>query len=287
MKTRRGMTLIEGIVVIAIFFFLFCILRPPRPHPLIVERVKCMKNLQELGAAMASYANNYDGYFPQLPGNGPWSKELGFDYFLDKPNFNPNAAGANTARTISASWYLLIKYGDLQPKSFTCPAQNNITEFDGLNPQNRDMKSLWDFGPDPYKHVSYSMHNPYGKFPAHKNRSAAFAVAADMSPYFNNGELIQITNEHQYYDIDGVKPYSHQLHNSPNHNYNQNILYIDGHVENHPYPDTGVKQDNIYTYWSENTNNDPNELYRRVGQPPTGRGPENDAKSKDDSFLAI
>jgi hypothetical protein len=287
MKKRKGLTLFEGIFVIAVFFFLFSVLKHPRPNPLIVARVKCMKNLQQLGAAMASYANSYDGYFPQLPGNGPWSKGLGFDYFIEKPDFVPNAAGANTSRTITASWYLLIKYGDLLPKTFICPAQDNITEFDGSNPNKKIIQSLWDFGPDPYKHVSYSMHNPYGKFPAHKNRAAAFAIAADMSPYFNNGELIQINSEYHFYNIDVTKPYSHQLLNSPNHDCSQNILYIDSHVENQQYPDAGVKQDNIFTYWSEKRDNDPNELYRKVGQPPTGRDQENDAKSEDDSFLAI
>jgi len=39
--------------------------------------------------------------------------------------------------------------------------------------------------------------------------------------------------------------------------------------------------------WRLKTDEKPNELDQRVGLPPTGRSPENDAKDKDDSFLAI
>lgn len=35
------------------------------------------------------------------------------------------------------------------------------------------------------------------------------------------------------------------------------------------------------------TDENPNELDKRIGRPPTGRNPKNNAKDKNDSFLAI
>jgi prepilin-type processing-associated H-X9-DG protein len=289
MKKKDTLTLVGLCVVFFIISFLILLIYPiVKDARRIATRVICPTNLKGLGTAMTVYANDYKDNFPRLQGVGPWSKELGFDYFLEKPDFKPSGAQYNTSRTITASWYLLIRYTDVSPKYFVCPFQKNITEFDGSNPQKRDMRSLWDFGPQPHKHVSYVMHNPYGLYPPDAYRSAAFAIGADMSPYFENGDIVPISNNSIVRLVDPKKSFTSQLHNSLSHDsYGQNVLYADGHTSWENRPDVGVKNDNIYTYWSNKTDNDPNELYRRIGQPPTGRSPENDAKDKDDSFLAI
>ena len=74
--------------------------------------------------------------------------------------------------------------------------------------------------------------------------------------------------------------------NASNHEYEgQNVLYADGHNSYEKQPNVGVKRDNIYTFWS--TEENPTEQDKQGGTAPTSRSAENDAKSKDDSFLAI
>jgi hypothetical protein len=289
MEDRKGLSLIEVFVVMLIIFLLLAIIFPPLS---LMQRkprgMMCGTNLKGLGTAMTVYANDYDGYFPQLQGTGPWSKRLGFDYDLQKPDFSPEGAEGKVSRTITASWYLLVREADASPKSFVCPTSKQ-QEFLGQNPQKRDVTEFWDFGPNPYQHVSYVMHNPYGNFPAHEKLSASFVVAADMNPYIENGDFIKSPKETILQKkIDPSSPFLNQLYNAlPHGTEGQNVLYADGHNSWETRPDVGVRNDNIYTYWRIKTDEKPNELDQRVGRPPTGRSPENDAKDKDDSFLAI
>ena len=67
--------------------------------------------------------------------------------------------------------------------------------------------------------------------------------------------------------------------------FGQNVMYADGHVDFMQYSNVGVDNDNIYTFWS--TEDNPTEQDKQGGTAPTNRSPENDSKSKDDSFLAI
>jgi prepilin-type processing-associated H-X9-DG protein len=289
MEERKGLSLIEVIVVIVIIFVLLGLLMPLftgiRKSPI---RVICGTNLKGLGTAMTVYANDYNGNYPELKGTGPWSKVLGFAYDLTEPDFKDGGAQDNVGRTITASWYMLVREADVAPKSFVCPVSDQ-EEFDGKNPLNRDIVELWDFGPDPYKYVSYVMHNPYGRFPSHEKLPASFVVAADMNPYMENGDFISNPKDTVLHKkADPSSPFLNQLYNASHHGTEgQNVLYADGHSSWETRPDVGVKNDNIYTYWRIKTDEKPNELDQRIGQPPTGRSPENDAKDKDDSFLAI
>jgi prepilin-type processing-associated H-X9-DG protein len=65
----------------------------------------------------------------------------------------------------------------------------------------------------------------------------------------------------------------------------QNVLYADGHTSFETQPNIGVDNDNIYTFWS--TDKDPTEQDKQGGTVPTGRTPENDAQSEEDSFLVL
>ena len=56
------------------------------------QRVICGTNLKGLGTAMIVYANDYDDDYAQLPGAGPWSKRLGFDYDNTTPDFSEGGA---------------------------------------------------------------------------------------------------------------------------------------------------------------------------------------------------
>ena len=290
MEKQKGITLIGLIVVIAVILFVFFIvyLALDKVRKIAFHNV-CGTNLKGLGTAMMVYAYDYDDNYPQLPGTGPWSKELGFPYF-ERPDFNDEQS--NTPRNITASLYLLVKEADVSPKSFVC-IDSPQTEFDGSNPQNKDIVELFDFGTNPYEHVSYAYHNPYGKYPPDGIRSAAFAVAADMSPWFRNGD-IQVPqtgkNSPQIIQIDDSTTWKYGIslnHQYKHKNYSEgpNVLFADGHTTNENFPNVGVQRDNIYTFWSAEEN--PSEQDIQGGTAPTGRSAENDAKSQEDSFLAI
>ncbi len=155
MENRKGLTLVEVIVVFFIILFILFLTAMPQLGKVkpIAQRVVCGTNLKGLGTAIVVYANDYDGAYPELPGKGAWSKELGFDYSMMRPDFGPGGAQQLAGRTISASWYLLVRQADVSPKSFVCPSSFQRA-FDGENPENLDITELWDFGDDPYKHVS-------------------------------------------------------------------------------------------------------------------------------------
>ncbi len=301
MQKKNVITLVEAIVIIFVLLFVFMLLLPiwrrfRHPH----YGMNCGTNLKGLGTAMSVYANDYNGRFPQLPGSGPWSKRLGFDYFLNPVDFKEGGAENSVSRTITASWYLLVREADVSPKSFVCgrdQLEKRIQPFDGKNPKGYDPVELWDFGAEPHKHVSYAMHNPYGAYPTTDSQSSVFAVAADMNPWFHAGDFMK--PDINYTDLNNtiklMPPHFSDPSTSRNHimlsnalahgREGQNVTFADGHSEYVKTSDVGVKHDNIYTYWSVPKN--PTESDIRIGTNPTSRSKDNDAKTAEDSFLAI
>ena len=306
MGERNGLTLVEVIVVIFILVFIAAIFMPALGKaPRIAKVVVCGTNLKGLGTAIVVYANDYDGAYPELPGKGGWSKELGFDYFMTRPNFGSGGAQELAGRTISASWYLLIREADVSPKSFVCPSSSQEA-FDGHVPnppsgRYPDITELWDFGDDPYKHVSYVLQNPYGAFAAREELGKGFAMGGDMSPWFKNGDFVAPSKTTGPQLITAGDESSYQFGNTINHMVlkrrfklfgrkrkirpGQNVLFADGHNSYEKSANCGVDKDNIYTFWSKDA--EPSEQDRQGGTNPTARDESNDARSKEDSFLGI
>ena len=258
--------MIEVIVLIIVILFVIIVLSVVllKGAHRISWHVICSTNLKGIGTALMVYSQNYDDNYPQLPGKGPWSKKLGFDYFMTKPDFTPGGAQSSTPRTITASWYLLVNHADVKPKSFVCPYTSQI-EFNGSNPADQDLIELWDFGDNPYNHVSYAMHNPYGRFPADATSSASFAVAADMNPWFKDGDIVSpspgASSENWFTSVNLLAPYWNEneedLHKIkhkvmwanafPHNRAGQNVLYGDGHTEWAKTSDVSRKHDNLMT----------------------------------------
>ena len=286
-----AVVLITGVLLA--FLILPSLSRPRRlPLPMV-----CLTNLKGLGTAMAIYANDYDGRLPQMPGEGPWARDLGFSFDLPAPDFTMGGDQAQTARTITASWYLLVREVDVQPKQLVCPMSGQ-TPFEGKNPAGLHITEMWDFGRDPYQHVSYSLHNPYGKYPANEGRPSGFAVAADMNPWFRSGDIVAPglgVSAPQIISLDDEATWKlgnswmHPLQKSKGRTEGpgdgQNVVFADGHAEFVRTSNCGIGKDNIYTFQSREDN--PNEQDIQGGSIPTGRTAENDAKAEDDSFLAI
>jgi len=120
-KTLRPFEVL--VVVFVCLFLLAVLLFVGRRTRSDAFRIECARNLSVLGKAMLIYANDYDGILPRS-GQG----------------------------SISSCFYLLVKYAEVQPKTFVCPADVGTIEFNPADVVSDDKKltDLWDFGLEPY-----------------------------------------------------------------------------------------------------------------------------------------
>ncbi len=250
---RKGFTLVELLVVIAIIALLMGILMPALSRVRqIAFRMVCGTNLSGIGKAMLIYSNDYDDELPRSGGRySTWAQRI--------PNWQApdrfTAYGVNRSTgeggygSISSCFYLLVKYSEVTPKSFLCKGDSGTTEFKpaDYNAGNRDLVELWDFGPNPPEHCSYSYHMPFGLYALTTSSEPGMAVAGDRNPFMQQPmadpknfaafqveqgkEALRAGNAHQHQD-DG-----------------QNILFLDSHVSFERKPYVGINDDNVYTYW--------------------------------------
>jgi prepilin-type N-terminal cleavage/methylation domain-containing protein len=319
---KKGFTLIELLVVVAIIAMLLAILMPAlNKVKKIAQRVVCGTNLKGLGNAQVVYSNDYDGqYVCQGAGAGhTWAdgtqgwQNPGKDWNVGQPI------------TVGASLYLLVRQADVSPKSFVCPSSDQ-KEFSGTNTNNFDITELWDFGGGGSPNgetvstsVSYSYQQPYrptganngmfGRYRADDQRSAAFAIMADKSPYYDP-KLPLAENSTTYTPqaimemvgkiADHWQPSGSKVDSragserqrvmvgnaQPHEREGQNVLFADGHNSFEKSPDVGVKNDNIYNR-ADFTN--ANAAFWRQGSmhpwSPDRSGADEEPSSLEDSLL--
>lgn len=284
---KRGFTLIELLVVIAIIAMLLAILMPAlNKVKKIAQRVVCGTNLKGLGNAMTVYANDFRGQYPCHGQGGAhtWSRDTeGWQ--------NPGTKWYEPKRiTVGSSLYLLVRLADVGPKSFVCPSSDQ-KEFSGKNRSNLDIVELWDFGTyeagtadsgwdaeGPERCVSYSYHQPYGvasgqttgsagRYRADDTRSAAFALMADKNPWYdpkltettiNVANLANCVDKLGAYWLPTYAPTTGTVRQNqlvanaqPHEREGQNVMYVDGHNSFEKTSDVSIKNDNIYTPYSQ------------------------------------
>ena len=249
---NTGLTLLDLLILIGVIALLMVIL------PFMLARVRyqrfrtiCTNNLSQIGKAMHFYANDYYDELPRAGGpNGTWGHT---------PNWQAdtiaNAYGLGTDKTasqasISASLYLLVKYEQVTPKSFICKGDRGVTGFkpSEYGAYDKELCDLWDFGPQPSKHYSYSYHMPYGLYPLTSSNLPGMAVVADLNPWIKTGRKDARTND----DWSAFSPGATRKHikkgNTLSHqNEGQNVLFVDSHVAFEKTPACAVNNDNIYT----------------------------------------
>jgi len=240
------------LVVIAIIALLMGILMPALARVRqIAFRMVCGTNLSGIGKAMLIYANDYDDELPRSGGrNSAWLPRI--------PNWQaPNrvqAYGALDAGTgsISSCFYLLVKYAEVTPKSFICKGDSGTGEFKPSNygAGDRDLIDLWDFGPNPPEHCSYSYHTPFGMYALTTSSEPGMAVAGDRNPFIGSpmadGKVMPTG-----FNPDTASTEQRKMINAGQHQDDgQNVLFLDIHVAFEKKPYCGVNDDNIYTYWN-------------------------------------
>ncbi len=255
---RQGFTLVELLVVIAIIALLMGILMPALSRVRqLAFRLTCGTNLSGIGKAMLIYANDYDDELPRAGGRdavrgGP----------VDWKATNPTSAylgssGSNRA-TISASFYLLVKYAEVTPKSFVCKSDTGTTEWEISDeptaPMGFELIDAWDFGSAPQEHCSYAYHWPYGKFALTVSSEPGMAVAADRNPWQDSpaGEAREDDAWSSFSPLGGTEAV--RAGNSVSHQEDgQNVMYLDAHVNFVKTSACSLEEDNIYTIWAGTT----------------------------------
>jgi prepilin-type N-terminal cleavage/methylation domain-containing protein len=262
MKKTKGFTLVELLVVIAIIALLMGILMPALARVrAIAFRMVCGTNLSGIGKAMLIYANDYDNELPRA-GNGAspsLARQLPEWTALDRLT----AFGASPGRaTLTSSFYLLVKYAEVTPKSFICKSDSSAKEFKRsfFDITDKELVDLWDFGTtngdagaDGY--CSYSYHHPYCVYALTTSSDPGMAVAADRNPWVAlvpaASTVTPGTNADWTDYCNGIGPGDSTLIKGGNaiahQRDGQNVLFVDSHVSFEKSPASGVDDDNIYT----------------------------------------
>jgi prepilin-type N-terminal cleavage/methylation domain-containing protein/prepilin-type processing-associated H-X9-DG protein len=273
---RKGFTLVELLVVIAIIAMLMGILMPALAMVRkMAMRAVCSANLSGLNKALLVYAQDNKDDYPRAGGrNSTWGRPTQWTAEAEKDAFGETLVPGTTDRyyggkaTISASFYLLIKYADVGVKTFICKGDKGskpftLTDFPSVTIS--ELQKVWDFGGNPSsptvtnqgmpvsQYYSYAYHIPYvteadTAYQINTTTQPGMPVLADRSPYF----AISPDSARLAYQY-CIPPATHdekleKWGNSVNHNNEgQNVLFFDGSVSFNQVPYCGISADNIYT----------------------------------------
>jgi prepilin-type processing-associated H-X9-DG protein len=216
-------------------------------------RMVCGTNLACIGKAMLIYSNDYDDAFPRAGGKSSvWVPKIPDWQAANRfQAYGLNADGTGGQATISSSLYLLVKYADVEPNRFVCPDDRGITQFRPrrFGAHRREVVDLWDFGAEPWKHYSFSYHNPYGPYALTTARNPSLAAAADRNPWMAS-PFVKARDFGKFNPGDDWE--AMRASNAVAHKYDgQNVLFLDGHVNFERNSFCGINDDNIYTSWDD------------------------------------
>ncbi|UCC23512.1 MAG: type II secretion system protein [Planctomycetota bacterium] len=277
---RQALTLLDLLIVIAIIALFTAVLLPARAAVRQnAYRMVCGSNLSAIGRAMLSYSNDNREQYPKAGWpNSPWSTDGELRHWYDQIGRQYGKPGSPV--TITASFYLLIKYADLIPQQFVCRGDLGTRVFslsdvkDGiLPPEVNDITQVWDFGAKQDmktgyvagQYCSYSYHMPYYRtyyepgFPVTPASHPASPLCGDRRPYLDKNARPYLEGKCCGGDPDEECPTWHaddyyydpdRTGNSACHGREgQNILFNDGHVLFAQYPNVGINNDNVWKNW--------------------------------------
>lgn len=211
------------------------------------RRLTCSSNLSVIGRAMLIYANDYDDELPRAGGaNSKWGPTANWKGQTAAEAYGLDGQGQ---ASMSANFYLLVKYVGLEPKELRCDRDSTFTDFKlgNYNVGNKGMVELWDFGPDPARHVSFSYHTPYSSSSLTSLSDPGMAIAADRNRWLRGPGPWNSKVNFPAFDPNGPRS-AVKWGNALQHDKEgQNVLFIDAHVSFEKQPFCGVNFDNIYT----------------------------------------
>ena len=259
MRKKKGFTLVELLVVIAIIALLMGILMPALARVRqLAQRMVCGSNLSGIGKAMLIYANDYEDELPKAGGrNTTWGVTPMWNALDRFQAFSLAQDSTGGTASISANFYLLVKYAEVTPKSFICKGDAGAQPFklsDYPTAGIDENINAWDFGPsaDAREQCSYSYHNPFGLYVLTTASEPGMAVAADRNPWIATPST-DPRPDFALFKPD-IQPWNGtaeaaKLGNAQTHQDDgQNVLFMDSHVEFEKRAYCGVEDDNVYTY---------------------------------------
>lgn len=245
---RKGFTLTELIVVIVVtlagFTFALAAVQELDTQD---ARIKCARNLRQIGQALLLYSNDNKGPYPRTIYDMDHADKPKFFTGINAPD--PFGAGGPEANDVTAAMFLLMRTEDITSVAFVCPATKMHFDVFGGGTNNALNHSNFSLP----ENLSYSYADPYpgrdafaSGYKLVQGLDPTFAVAADINP---GGDALTKLNT-QSTDDETRKG------NTPNHSGDgQNVLFGDGHIEFQNSPFCGTNRDNIYTYGD--SGNDP------------------------------
>ncbi|MGB2862269.1 MAG: hypothetical protein WBC05_03000, partial [Sedimentisphaerales bacterium] len=182
---------VEVLVVVFVCLFLLAVIGPASQMSRFdAYRLECGNNLSQIGRAMLIYANDYEDEFPRSGGrNSVWAARIPAWNALNRFGaYGLSVNGSGGTANISSCFYLLVKYAEVTPGTFVCPADAGTTEFRlaDVGAGFRELIDLWDFGPEPGKHCSYTYHMPFGLYALTTSNDPGMAIAADRNPWMDS-----------------------------------------------------------------------------------------------------
>ena len=238
-------------VVATLSLVLGCVWPAFAPVRSTAYRMVCGINLSGIGKAMLVYSKDYDAKLPLTGGVNAnwaqripnWSEENRFRAYGTSPE------GQGGVGTISSCFYLLVKYADVMPKQFICVSDSGVKPFDPgkYGARNWDLVEFWDFGPEPWKHCSFSYHMPFGQYALTTSSEPGMAVAADRNPWIDS-PFVGYRKDFSKFEPDGDHEAIRTGNTIGHRGDGQNVLYLDSHVNFEKRSFYGVNDDNIYTF---------------------------------------